>query len=413
MIRLIEAKNYRCLKHISQPMGPFHVLVGPNASGKSSFMDVLTFLNRLVSDGVEVAVAERGTIHDLFWDRKGDRFELAVEADVPEERRKPVHMFGGDRTERIRYEVAVGLDGSGELKILDERVMLLPEHRADGQEIVREMFRDSGPSAWGTITDHSTQGAERYLSPEEYDPGRPDEDSYKTVYRPLGKRPIFGSLSEVEFPTAIWLESMLRDNITRVSLQPQGLREPSPPGQGLTFRGSGANFPWLVEELERRNRELYEEWLGHVRTALPDVSGLRVVTRAEDRYRYVMVRYSSGLEVPSWSVSEGTLCLLALTFLAYWSQPGSIYLIEEPESHIHPLNIEVAMQSLSSVYGGQVLIATHAPAILAMTDVNKVLTFRRDELLGTRIVPGNEHPRLRDWKGEVSLGTLFAGGVLG
>ena len=33
MIRLIEALNYRCLRHIRQELGDFHVLVGPNASG--------------------------------------------------------------------------------------------------------------------------------------------------------------------------------------------------------------------------------------------------------------------------------------------------------------------------------------------------------------------------------------------
>ena len=29
------------------------------------------------------------------------------------------------------------------------------------------------------------------------------------------------------------------------------------------------------------------------------------------------------------------------------------------------------------------------------------------------IVTGREHPRLKDWHGEVDLGTLFASGVLG
>ena len=41
MITLIEALNFRCLCYISQPMGPFHVLVGPNASGKTTFLDVV------------------------------------------------------------------------------------------------------------------------------------------------------------------------------------------------------------------------------------------------------------------------------------------------------------------------------------------------------------------------------------
>ena len=37
MIRRIEALNYRCLRYVNQPLQDFHVLVGPNASGKEHF----------------------------------------------------------------------------------------------------------------------------------------------------------------------------------------------------------------------------------------------------------------------------------------------------------------------------------------------------------------------------------------
>ena len=56
MITRIEALCYRCLRYVSQPLGPFHVLVGPNASGKTTFLDVIAFLGRLVSDGVDAAI---------------------------------------------------------------------------------------------------------------------------------------------------------------------------------------------------------------------------------------------------------------------------------------------------------------------------------------------------------------------
>ncbi|MFN4258579.1 MAG: hypothetical protein ACK4RK_04730 [Gemmataceae bacterium] len=36
MLTLIEALNYRCLRYVHQPLGPFHILVGPNASGKTT-----------------------------------------------------------------------------------------------------------------------------------------------------------------------------------------------------------------------------------------------------------------------------------------------------------------------------------------------------------------------------------------
>src|SRR5712692_10263819 len=107
MIRLIEARNFRCLRYVCQPLGPFHVLVGPNASGKTTFLDVVSFLGRLVSDGLDAAVSERTeTFQDLVWQREGKQFELAIEAAIPKDRKEKLTR-GFDA---IRYEVRIGLD---------------------------------------------------------------------------------------------------------------------------------------------------------------------------------------------------------------------------------------------------------------------------------------------------------------
>ncbi len=84
MITLIEALNYRCLKYVQRPLNPFHVLVGPNASGKTTFLDVIGFLRDLVSKGLDFALPE-GTPNpqELLFRRQGDRFELAIEARYP------------------------------------------------------------------------------------------------------------------------------------------------------------------------------------------------------------------------------------------------------------------------------------------------------------------------------------------
>ncbi len=81
MIRLIEALNFRSLRYVSQPLAPLHVLVGPNASGKTTFLDVVNFLGCLVSEALEAAVGERTqNFQDLVWGRSGQGFELAIEA---------------------------------------------------------------------------------------------------------------------------------------------------------------------------------------------------------------------------------------------------------------------------------------------------------------------------------------------
>ena len=52
----VEALYYRSLRYVSQPLGPFHVLVGPNASGKSNFLDVLAFLGDVLSTDLPTAM---------------------------------------------------------------------------------------------------------------------------------------------------------------------------------------------------------------------------------------------------------------------------------------------------------------------------------------------------------------------
>jgi predicted ATPase len=111
--------------------------------------------------------------------------------------------------------------------------------------------------------------------------------------------------------------------------------------------------------------------------------------------------------------SDGTLRMLALTLPAYVEGFKGIYLIEEPENGIHPRAIETMTQSLSSVYDAQVLLATHSPVILSTVEAEQILCFSKDAEGATAIVRGSEHPALRSWKHETTLGTLFAAGVLG
>ena len=72
MIRRIQALNYRCLRYVDVRLDRFHVLVGPNASGKSTLLDVVTFLGDLVSGGLGSAIEQRTrNFQDLVWGRQG------------------------------------------------------------------------------------------------------------------------------------------------------------------------------------------------------------------------------------------------------------------------------------------------------------------------------------------------------
>ena len=191
------------------------------------------------------------------------------------------------------------------------------------------------------------------------------------------------------------------------------MRRPCPPIRRDEYLPDGSNLPHVVHKLAASHPDRHERWIKHVREALPDVIGITTREREEDRHRYLVLEHSSGQEMPSWLISDGTLRLLALTLLAYLPDMTGIFLIEEPENGLHPLAVETVLQSLSSVYDAQILLTTHSPLVARLAQPDELLCLARDEVAGTDMVRGTEHPRLRDWQGSADLGTLLASGVLG
>ncbi|MCZ6681253.1 MAG: AAA family ATPase [Candidatus Poribacteria bacterium] len=98
MILRIEALNYGCLRYVSQPLQHFHVLVGPNASGKSTFLDVAGLIRDFLTLGLDDAILARedtieqkgraSHVDELIFNQTADRFELAVELEIPDGLRK-------------------------------------------------------------------------------------------------------------------------------------------------------------------------------------------------------------------------------------------------------------------------------------------------------------------------------------
>ncbi len=219
-----------------------------------------------------------------------------------------------------------------------------------------------------------------------------------------------GTPSGASVPELAWVALELA-NVRAVRLDPRVLSEPSPPERESDMVNTGASLPWQIRRLQERSPQAFEDWISHVRTALPDVCRIEATLQPWDNRRFVRIQYENGLQVPSWMLSEGTLRLLALTILAYIPDFHGVYMIEEPENGVHPAAIETIYQSLSSVYNAQVFVSTHSPVLLSMAKPEQILCFSKTSD-GTKIVRGDNHPALKEWQGEASLGTMIASGIL-
>ena len=418
-ISRIEALNFRCLRYITQDLNQFHVLLGPNASGKTTFLDVVAFLGKLMKDGLDAAIEERAeSFNDLLWKGQGASFELAMEAAIPLDRQKLITLEG-QNFDTVRYEIKIGLNEEGVVAILSEKGMLFSanEHLFPGHRFEFPAPADpiptlsKRPKKARTIFNKTTSGMDKYYSEVAKSSGQ--SNWFPTIE--LGpKRSTLSSLpyAEKRFPAMTWFRGLLLEGVQNITLNSLAMRRASPPGRGNKFLPDGSNLPWVVDELRNKDFVRFGYWIEHIRTALPDIVDVRVITRPEDRHKYLIIEYENGAQVPSWTASDGTLRLLALTLLAYANDIAGVYLIEEPENGIHPRAVETVLDSLKSVYDAQVLLATHSPIVLNQSEPETILCFAKNTEGATDIVRGDLHPRLVQWQEETSLGVLFAAGVL-
>ena len=422
MITLIEALNYRCLQYVSRPLGPFHALVGPNASGKTTFLDVIGFLRDLVSEGLDSAVSTRTrNPQDLLFLRQGEKFELAVEASIPEELRQ---RTARPELDTARYEVAVGFDGTQrQFELKAEKLLLRGKQEAELPP--RPLFPMSThppdtllrPEGLGDRVVVSNRAPHEGLQNDMvlYRETEDAEGKGSNPWFRLGSRnSALGNLPEDtnSFPVGVWFRGLLSTGVQQFVLNSLAIRQPSPPIRVTGFSPDGSNLPWIVDRLRGENGARFWDWIDHLRTVLPDLEDISTVERDEDRHCYMVYEYQGGLKVPSWLVSDGTLRLTALTLPAYLEDFQGVFLVEEPENGIHPAAVAAVHDSLSSIYGAQVLLATHSPVVLNAAESGDLLCFAKDDGGATDIVLGSDHPMLQQWRGETSLGTLLASGIL-
>lgn len=427
MIRRIEVKNYRSLKYIDQFLDSFHVLVGPNASGKTTFMDVVSFMADIVKYGVDEAIMNRSANYtDLTYSSKGGDIELAIEVSLPTK----VSSALNDRFDIARFEIRIGLSPKTKEHIIkEERVLLLntkavtdqegvatnqrtlfPELKIEPGSILNKKYPGKSGTSYKLVIRKKPEGNDNFYDESYKESGKGWLPSFK-----LGpKRSALANLpaDENKFPAATWLKGFLFDGVQLFVLDSLNIREASPPGQAKKFKPDGSNLPWVINDL-RKNKKQFNKWIAHVKTALPDIIDIQTIEREDDKHRYLKIFYEGNIRVPSWLVSDGTLRLLALTLPAYLPDFSGVYLIEEPENGIHPKAVETVFQSLSSVYNAQIMLASHSPVVLSLVEQKQVLCFAKTKEGITDVVTGVKHPALKDWKGDTNLSILYASGILG
>lgn len=346
MIRSITLQNFKSFGERQEiPLEPITVLVGPNNSGKSSFMSVGRFVANAVIGRTEDAITQEGGVPFMFHRPQWETgvLELGWLSDHGS------YLLRLARSERGIYVAAE--------ELLDTREGSPFTREPDGSVRFK---RGGGIANTGVVSLGLGYAVDR--------------NWYEPIWAPLvHSRMIKLSLSALRADSAV---------------------VPSPE---LTQEGAGLA---AVLGLWRGSQpEKCEELEAFLRKCLPEVRNVLVRPAPVPGSQRLWIRQTDGEEFDSEHLSDGVLCFIALTMHAIDAGPGQMLFIEEPEHSIHPRRLRELvdlLKELVSAKGCQFVIATHSPVLLnAFRDEPEaILLFRRSET-GTKVKRLEDVPELK------------------
>ena len=394
MLKRVKIQGYKSLVNLEVNLESLCVLVGPNASGKSNFLDALQLLSRIATcqtlkDAfappyrgypLESFTYEKEGIKSL---RKKDCVSFSIEVDVklsnaviesvnrriqkiketidtdrqnlvnPVPRRSlPV------REKDLRYRIEVEmLPKQGLLRVADEYLAALSAEgkpkrnrkpfleRIENQLHLREGQRN--PLYYERYLDHSV------LSRAHYPPHYPH-------------------LTAMQQELANWLTFYLEPR--------EQMRLPNPVKAVHDIGSMGEDLAAFLNTLHGLNKKQFESIEKSLHKMIPSITGIDV---SVNELGEVELDIREGDKPISARVlSEGTLRILGLLTLVGSENPPALIGFEEPENGIHPRRIQRIARFLETrmiLEDIQFVVTTHSPLLADLVPRESLYICRKIE----------------------------------
>jgi predicted ATPase len=353
----LRIKNFRALRHVDWSPAGVCALVGPNASGKTTLLDVPAMLGDALGRGLARAFEEHGGLDAL-------------------------RTFAAPDEDPIEFEVSLG----------ELSWRMIPSQTASGFQPWERVFRAGEVLATRersstTVTIHgkTMQADDQLAAGVLFD--------VEPTLKPLGDL-----LTRYRLYSGYDIRELRRrgsDESTERRLNRRGANVFSVLRNWRDRRADKHRFDFVLDGL----REIFPSFFDDL-----EFSKAAQIVGAELRIRPYDKLISTGLAPDGWFVA-----LLHLTAVAS-ADPGDVIALDEPENALHPHALKVLIELIrdwSKQHRVTVLLATHSPVLLdAFRDCPEQLYVMEP---GRDVLPvALSTLREQSWLSHFALGDLYA-----
>jgi len=429
----IKVSNFKSFQNLDLSINDFTVLIGPNASGKSIFVDIFQFLSDIFNYGLDNAISMQGGrdyIRNVNTKDRNINISIMLdcgedELSLPITKRDFISKKGFPisytlEVEEIIYELNVYFVETRKVhKITSEKLKL----KGKLMEVVmsrkkRELelkYVDRGKSNF----DIDRTEKKVYFKFES------DNKDIKISNKDIMSRYFYDwKLSKNLDPKEIYINSnlmpiMLSDfvkylkNIIVYNIDPKlPKRSTLITGKNI-LESDGSNLAIVLKKI-LENKENKKKFSSLIKNVLPFVEDL-AIERFSDKSLIASLKetYSKKKYFPASLLSDGTINIIALIIILYFEEKDFI-IIEEPEKRIHPNLIAKIMNMMNDVKDKkQLIITTHNPEVVRYTDIEYLYIIRRDKEGFSNIEKVTNMEHLKKFlENEIGLEELFVEDLL-
>jgi predicted ATPase len=356
MITSIRLKNFKNFADETLRVGPFTILVGANASGKSNIRDAFRFLS---------GIGRGYTLAEIFGGKREAGWE-PVRGAMNE-----IIRFG---QEAFSVEVEMKLDGKEvcctiEIGFDAGAFQVMQEQLKAGSGTVYEVFRDSRDPSHAQVFAGTAQAGKVHSLI------LPSEQPALSMFGALALR-LREPAESANFSSGMLRASEISGAVTGelgrirfLELSPERLREPAFPG-ATVLGDSGENLPVVLREIcaDPKRQETLASWIAELTPM--DVTGFEFPVDPSGRVHLTLCE-ANGRKVSAYSASDGTLRFLAMLTVLLGENPPGLYFFEEIDTGIHPARQWLLLELIekqAAKRGLQVVTTTHSPDLLTFVN---------------------------------------------
>lgn len=359
-------------------LGPLNLLIGPNASGKSNFIEAVGLL-RATPQNLGDALREGGGMQDWLW--KGDA-DAHGEIDA---------LLSYNKSWSLRHRLVLAQVGQ-KLELVDERIEDAETKAGKSKPYLYFGYENNRPML-------NVKQEKRTLRREDLDP----QQSVLSQRKDPDQYPELSFLGD-----AYQRVRLYRDWRMGRDAPPRRPQDASLPNDYLME--DARNLGMVLSSL-RLNVPVKKALIEALRQVFDGITDFSV--KIEGGTVQVFLEEERWL-IPATRLSDGTVRWLALLSVLLHPKPPPLVCIEEPEIGLHPDLMPTLARLLTQASERmQLIVTTHSEALInAFTDApDNVLVCERVD--GCTTLKRLEKEALSEWLELYSLGELWSKGELG